>query len=234
MTAQDIKILGVTVTYNNEDKIPYVMPYYERIGIDKLIVYDNGSTDRTVELLSKYPFVEIRTYYTDKYDERKILEFKTNIQNEFAGQYNWCISTYFDEVFYCERDIREVLYEKMLEGKTYFLKTGLNIFSRTFPPTYNGKLIHENVGRGSLWTSDDGIMGIYGTKAELFDMQKLKVTYDYLGCHKCSFWGQISPFEDEISFFHLKFIDFDFIVRSNELYRQRTEGTGILCYDYFP
>ena len=74
MTAQDIKILGVTVTYNNEDKIPYVMPYYERMGIDKLVVYDNGSTDKTVELLSKYPFVEIRSYHTDQYREDCVTE----------------------------------------------------------------------------------------------------------------------------------------------------------------
>ena len=109
MTAKDIKILGVTITYNNEDKVPYVMPYYERMGIDKLVVYDNNSTDRTVELLSKYPFVEIRHYETDEYREDLLLQFKTEIQNEFRGQYNWCISADFDEVFYSEQDFREVL-----------------------------------------------------------------------------------------------------------------------------
>ena len=162
-----------------------------------------------------------------------ILKFKTEIQNEFKGLYDWCISTYFDEVFYSDRDFREVLYEKMCEGKTYFLKTGLNIFSRTFPPTNNGKLIHQNVGVGSLWTSDDGIIGIYGNKVELFNMKKVFVKYHMGGCHECLIQGDDSPFEDSISFFHIKFIDFDFIVRSNELYRKRTEGTDILCYDYF-
>ena len=233
MTAKDIKILGVTVTYNNEDKIPYVMPYYERIGIDKLVVYDNGSTDRTVEMLSKYPFVEIRTYITDTYEEGTVLKYKTEIQNEFKGQYNWCISTYFDEVFYSKRDFREVLYEKMCEGKTCFRKTGLNIFSRHFPPVDNGKLIHENVGRGSLWTSDDGIIGIYGNKTELFDMNKVFVDYNKDGCHECQIFGDISLFEDEIAFFHLKFIDYDFIIRSNAEYAERTNGTDITCYDYF-
>lgn len=233
MRPSDIKIIGVTVTYNNEDKIPYVMPYYERMRIDKLIVYDNESTDRTVEMLSKYPFVEIRSYHTDKYSEKTILKYKTEIQNEFKGQYHWCISTYFDEVFYSERDFREVLYDKMCEGKTYFKKTGLNIFSRKFPPADNGKLIHENVGRGSLWTSDDGIVGIYGNKTQLFDMKNVFINYNTAGCHECQISGIDSPFEDEISFFHIKFIDFDFIVRSNEEYRKRTEGTSIQCYNYF-
>lgn len=233
MKPSDIKIIGVTVTYNNEDKIPYVMPYYERMKIDKLIVYDNESTDNTVEMLSKYPFVEIRSYHTDKYSEDLVREFKQKVQDEFRGQYHWCISTYFDEVFYSERDFREVLYDKMCEGKTYFMKTGLNLFSRTFPPKDNGKLIHENIGRGSLWTADDDVIGIYGNKTELFDMTKLYVTYNENGCHQCALSGIKSPFEDEISFFHIKFIDFNFIVESSKLYSKRTEGTDIACYDYF-
>lgn len=233
MKASDIKILGVTVTYNNEDKIPYVMPYYERIGIDKLIVYDNDSTDRTVELLSKYPFVEIRSYHTEQYREELVLKYKTETQNEFRGQYDWYISSDFDEVFYCERDFREMLYEKMCEGKTLFVKTGLNIFSREFPPADNGKLIHENVGRGSLWTSDDGVVGIYGNKGQLFNMKKVFVNYDQYGCHNFTPSGDVVEFDDGFAFFHLKFIDFNFILKSSVEYANRMGDNGITCYDYF-
>lgn len=233
MKPQDIKIIGVTVTYNNEDKIPYVMPYYERIGIDKLVVYDNGSTDKTVEMLSKYPFVEIRQYETKQYDENLVMKYKMSVQEEFKDDYDWCISTYFDEVFYSKRDFREVLYEKMCEGKTYFMKTGLNLFSRKFPPVNNGKLAHENIGVGSLWTSDDGIVGIYGNKVQLFNIKKTKIQYNHYGCHDCLIYGVNSSFEDEISFFHLKFLDYDFIVRSSAEYAGRMGNNGITCYDFF-
>lgn len=67
-----MKLFGYTCTYNEEGMIPYVMPYVERMGYDKFIVYDNMSTDRTVELLSQYPFVEIRPYDTGgKFDDRE-------------------------------------------------------------------------------------------------------------------------------------------------------------------
>ena len=231
MTAKDIKILGVTITYNNEDKVPYVMPYYERMGIDKLVVYDNNSTDRTVELLSKYPFVEIRHYETDEYREDLLLQFKTEIQNEFRGQYNWCISADFDEVFYSEQDFREVLYEKMCEGKTYFRKTALNIVSRTFPPT--DKLIHETVGKGALWTSDDETFGFFGNKTCLFNMNKVFITYNTPGCHECSMQGELAQFDDGIGFFHLKFIDFDFIVKSSVEHNNRIKSSDPMSWEYY-
>ena len=48
-----MKIFGFTCTYNEEDYIPYVMPYVEAFGYDKFFVYDNGSTDSTVEILKE-------------------------------------------------------------------------------------------------------------------------------------------------------------------------------------
>lgn len=234
MTAKDIKILGITVTYNNEAIVPYVMPYYERMGIDKLIVYDNGSTDKTVELLSAYPFVEIRSYETPYYSEEKVLDIKSNAWKEYSNDYNWCISTYFDEVFYSKDDFRSVLYEKMCEGKTYFLKTGLNLVSREFPPVNNGKLAHENVGKGAIWASDDGVLGIYGNKVQLFNMKAVFVDYPEYGCHNCRLNGDAASFEDDIAFFHLKFLDFSYLLNQSAKYNERMNpDEGITCYDYF-
>ena len=58
-------LIGFTCVYNEEEYVPFVMPYVEALGYDKFIVFDNGSTDRTVELLKEYPFVEIRHYETN-------------------------------------------------------------------------------------------------------------------------------------------------------------------------
>jgi hypothetical protein len=66
----NIKLYGMTLTYNESKMIPYIMPYYERLGFDKLVIYDNESTDNTVDLLKKYPFVEIRTFKTEGKNNR--------------------------------------------------------------------------------------------------------------------------------------------------------------------
>ena len=97
-----MKLYGVTTTYNCEKMVPYVMKYAEEIGYDKFIVYDNESTDRTVEALEKYPFVEIRHYHTDHYDE----SHRISMLNEaifsipIEDDYMWATVCDFDEVIY--------------------------------------------------------------------------------------------------------------------------------------
>lgn len=51
MEASEVKLYGMTLVYNESKMIPYIMPYYEKLGYDKLYVYDNESTDDTVEML---------------------------------------------------------------------------------------------------------------------------------------------------------------------------------------
>ena len=83
-----MKIGGVTICFNEEKMVKYVMPYWERIGIDKLIVWDNLSTDNTVEELKKWPFVEVRSFDTNgRFDDRKNSDLKeeTALELKEAG-----------------------------------------------------------------------------------------------------------------------------------------------------
>lgn len=102
-----MKLYGYTCSYNCAYLIPYVMPYVERLGYDKFVVYDNMSNDNTVELLSKYPFVEVRKYDTNGiFDEvaRNNLHVDSindcyNIYEE-TGEDIWTTWTDFDEVIW--------------------------------------------------------------------------------------------------------------------------------------
>lgn len=227
-----MKILGITTTYNISEKIPYVMPYYERMDIDKLIIYDNHSTDDTVEKLSKYPFVEIRYYETDSFNDWVILDIKNSAWKEYKNDYDWCIICDFDEVLYSERNFKEVLKEKRLEGKNYFKKIALNLLSRNFPPI-NGKLIHENVEKGFIWDCDDDIPGTWGNKVILFDIKNTDIEYTEIGAHNCKINGLNNHFDDEISFFHLKLIDFNYVINLSKIYHERIKKHQVNCYNNF-
>ena len=111
-----MKLFGVTTTYNCSKLVPYVMKYAERLGYDKLIVYDNESTDDTVEKLKKYPFVEIRTFHTGHFCEAEKLRVKYEavgeLQKQCGGEFVWCTTCDFDEVYYfngCVLSFKEYL-----------------------------------------------------------------------------------------------------------------------------
>ena len=71
-----MKLYGVTSVHDEEMLIPIVMPYLEKMGYDKLVIWDNNSTDRTVELLQQYEFIEIRHYSTEIFNEDEKLKKK--------------------------------------------------------------------------------------------------------------------------------------------------------------
>ena len=104
---RELYLVGVTCTYNEAEMVPYVMPYVERMGYDKFIVYDNESTDNTVELLKQYPFVEVRTYKTngsfnDDYRTLKILStLQEYHQLSHKNDKIYCfVNVDFDEVLF--------------------------------------------------------------------------------------------------------------------------------------
>ena len=102
----NIRLYGVTVVYNEQDLVPIVMPYIEKMNYDKLVIWDNGSTDNTVELLEKYPFIEIRHFETPEFVEDEKLKRIVDTIDEFRrekvtdpNEQIWMTMCDFDEVF---------------------------------------------------------------------------------------------------------------------------------------
>lgn len=54
-----MKIVVVTLTYNEEVILPFFLRHYERF-VERIIIYDSGSTDRTLEIARAHPLVELR------------------------------------------------------------------------------------------------------------------------------------------------------------------------------
>lgn len=217
-----MKFIGYTFTYNESALVPYVMPYFERMGLDRLIVFDNYSTDNTVELLSKYSFVEIRMRDTNGiFDEAGRRDMHLDIFEESKrmtkdGEWVWMAYLDFDEVIYCSA---EASFRDFLEWQVY---GGYNCFDgRMLQLSYmgnqstaleyvnNGNLIHTLNGvRGSWWTKE-------GRKPTLIFVNDIKHIWTSGGNH----YMIVEPEEGkpivnlanngDLHAFHLKFIDFE-------------------------
>lgn len=134
-------VYWVVLCKNEEDIIPFCIDYWKRIA-DKVIVYDNGSTDSSIELLSKYDWIEIRHFETEGQNDPYQKQVKELAYKEFRDQATVIIISDMDEVFYFN-DLEKEL-DKMINGNYDAMLLPLYSLCEDKKPEYEeGKLLHQ-------------------------------------------------------------------------------------------
>lgn len=86
-----------TIAYNEAHFVKNFLTAYK--NAEKIIVYDNQSTDSTVRLLLEDPRVEVREYNSGgQIRDDLYLEIKNNCWKEARGKADWVIVCDFDEI----------------------------------------------------------------------------------------------------------------------------------------
>lgn len=219
-----IKFYGMTLVYNESHMIPYLMPYYERMGFDKLIVYDNESTDNTVELLKKYPFVEVRTFSTGNEKNNSIQsKLKSEAFKEFADEPNaWMYISDFDEVLFFDGNFRNKLNSIDAAGYTYLNQQMVELVSDKFPDISDNKLVHEKINKCAFWIQK------YGCKTTLFKVSGVSAMTYSPGAHSLAITtaNQNKSYNNmDIKSFHIKYIDKEFVFNRNKMASVRRSDT---------
>jgi glycosyltransferase involved in cell wall biosynthesis len=233
-----MKLIGYTCTYNEAEMVPYVMPYVERMGYDKFIVYDNESTDNTVELLKQYPFVEVRTYSTDgKFDEYARVDIFIKAYSEAfkmakVGTENeeqvWLTITDFDEVLFTTHmsNFKSFLSLRHLYFKeNYFSDIMINVLPKRkcdIDDLTDEKYVHLSQNAvGTLWMN-------WGKKTSLFLVNDFQYFETVIGHHISSLHTRDTEQEchslsesGEIFGFHLKYINKKLKEKTHEEYHKR-------------
>jgi hypothetical protein len=102
--------------YNEEALLPHFLAHYAPIA-DRIVVWDNGSTDATPQIAREHPKVELRTFWSDGYDELSVLARLDQVKEESAGTFDWCLFPDCDE-FVARRDggdLQEILEQAVAE-----------------------------------------------------------------------------------------------------------------------
>ena len=108
-----MKIDLYTILWNEEEMLPFFFRHYDAI-VDRYIVYDDGSTDQTLEMLAAHGRVEVRPFVRTEPDSFVLsaLTLHDNIWKESRGRADWVIITAVDEHLYhpagLERYLRAV------------------------------------------------------------------------------------------------------------------------------
>lgn len=136
-----MKICWITLCKNEMDILPFVRKYWERISAD-VIVYDNGSTDGSLEYLSSIPYVTIRHFDSDGHNDIIHKNVKEQAYLEYKNDYDIIIITDMDEIFFFD-DFKAVS-EAFIDGGYNILMTPIISLCEDFKPPYSeDKYLHQ-------------------------------------------------------------------------------------------
>lgn len=254
-----MKLFGCTVVKNEEGMIPYVMPYVERLGYDKFVVYDDNSTDNTVEELSKYPFVEIRQMK----ETNNLIDFdkeKSRIQARFFtecwdyihkndNESVWMTFTDFDEVIFCSG--RNDFKQEINVYDTFFHKCYLNKPLAQIIDSGNENKICRNANSKVLSHMNNNMRinfwnGIFSEKVTLLKVNAFKEIICYRGNHTIQLnlndeYRKAKEDGENLSLnnigilhnFHLKWVDYSVLEKKYQTTKNNENAIADLKKAYF-
>ena len=202
--------------WNEERMLPYFFRHYDRVA-DRYFIFDNGSADRSVEILKAHPKVVLgRFEVTGDSFVQAAADHYNECWKRSRGQADWVIICNVDEHIY-HPDLRGYLRDCKSDGVTLIIPEGYNMVSDTFPET-EGPLC-EAVRRGmrdSLWD-----------KPEIFDPGKIEEINFAPGRHQASPVGEVvTPVGGTPKLLHYKYLGPDYVLR-----RHAELGTGLRALD---
>jgi hypothetical protein len=205
-----------TVTYNEELIIEFFINHYRKKFPDcKIVVFDNYSTDRTVEIAKLFG-CEIIFYDTNNtFSDKKLIEIKNGCWKD--SETEWVIVCDCDELIQINE---EQLKKEEKNGYTIFKFNGYNLMN------FNNDTL-ENISYGWPDESYDKIL--------LFNKTQIKeINYNY-GCHESNPIGILKVCK-VYDMFHYKFLGKSYTINRYKKFAERLSDENIklkLSWHYF-
>lgn len=171
-----MKILLITICYNEEKMLPHFLKYYSQY-CDKMIFCDGGSTDKSHELIKANPKCELNLdYVADKADDIMFLEIKNNLWKNYREEYDWCIIVDIDEFLYFPEGLIKLFKNCDKNKATVVYPKGYDMYSVSPVESYTD--LFKDVTKGIPFDNS--------SKMCAFNIKKLKDINYLAGCHIAS------------------------------------------------
>lgn len=211
-----------TIIYNEERILPFFLDYYSQFA-SRIIIYDNESTDRSVEIAKSYPRVKgiysVKT--NNRLDDSMYVKIKGSCWKNDPSDYVMLVDA--DELIYHDTGVVDYLQRTKYP---VYQPIGYNMISDFFP--IYGKPITEQIKQG--------VYDRMYNKPIIFDPKIInRVQYD-LGVHSGSFFKDdeiVYPTISELKMLHYKNLGFDYRINRHKMFSKRmsdfnnTTGAGI-------
>jgi glycosyltransferase involved in cell wall biosynthesis len=203
-----------TLCYNEEEIIPFFLQHYLP-WVEKIVVLDNNSTDRSRELLEGRENVLVKSYDTgNEYREDIQMKLRNTIWHQSRGLADFVIVCDMDEFLYV-KDHETFLRHLRQQGFTVVRPFGINMVSESFPQP------------GVPLTSQirEGVPNEQFSKMVLFDPVKIERINFFPGSHFALPEGQVKIYmgDQKVKLLHYRYLGLQHMLKKN---RSRHERRG--------
>lgn len=191
-----------TVCWDEADMLGFFFRHYDA-WVDRYVVYDDGSTDGSREILRAHPKVELRDFVRVDADSF-VLSHKAmqdHAWKESRGHADWIVVTAIDEHLHVRgRTMADYLAEQTERGVTLVPALGFDMNSREMPEDRG--LLVDIVTRGRPRAGFN--------KLGIFKPEALRKTGFTAGRHGAEPVGDLRlPARDEVMLWHYKHLGFE-------------------------
>jgi glycosyltransferase involved in cell wall biosynthesis len=214
-----MKVEAHIIAWNEEDIIHLTIKHYQKF-CDRIIIYDNYSTDRTEEVALSHGCEVKKFGLHGVLDDDEYLKVKNHCWKQSKA--DWVIVCDADEILKANTFKLRLAQES---GKTIFHTLGWNVFSHDMPidnffEITNGK--------------EDGNY----CKSVIFNPKHIKEINFKLGCHVSKPVGNVHYAQEKLMLFHYRNIGGpDRLVKRHAEYRprmsERNRRLGLGCHYMF-
>ncbi len=218
----DFNIVWYTLCWNEMPLLPFIIDYWKLIA-KKVIVYDNGSTDGTLEYLSTFDWIEVRHYDTNNTIKDEVyIQIKNDCWKEQRNKnVDFVIVSDLDEIIWA-KDLYDQLHQFKANKNAIIKPQGYDIISREFPTHNNQILLHEQLKKCCRFQGLD--------KCILFQPDLVNETNYVIGAHTCNpsikeCANQLTS--TELFLFHFKFLGLEYNIMKRISLRNRLSENNI-------
>jgi hypothetical protein len=209
-----MKFEAYIICWNESAILPFILDYWAVAGVDRLIVFDNHSDEKTLELLRSYSFVEVRDFDSrGEFNDHTHADIKNNCWKNSDA--DWVFVGDTDEVPYCSMRVRRYLEECCADVD--IIQPCFYDLAAWCLPLYNGlRLLHQTPGVRVCHRGPN--------KINLFRPSQVREMNFGLGAHKCNPDGAAIIYREDIAWLHCKNLGVEYLLdRNRALYNRLPE-----------
>ena len=205
--------------WNESDMLPFFFLHYDKL-VQRYIIYDDGSTDNSREILRLNPKVELRPMPPYSDPESRIhsaLALQENCWKESRGTADWVIVTDIDEHLY-HPQMYQYLAQCRARGVTIIPALGYQMLSERFPGDKN--VLCHSLTKGACYS-------LY-SKLNIFSPSEVEAVNYAPGRHTAAPMGHVVlPTRDELLLLHYHLLGFERVQKRYAQFLTRQRKTDI-------